>query len=346
MVLNAIEHLLGHFDYFFAEGYLMEIFGILWQELIMRPMINSLALLYQLLFNNFGFSIIVFTILIRLAMIPLTVRQTRQMKKMQIIQPKMKAIQDKYKGKSGDARRQMSSETMALYKEAGVSPVGCLGPMIIQMPIWIGFYRAILQTMPSTPEGMANLSALFYSWNPAISAVPFNSQFIGLSLVDLVSAASLPWNYVLPVVVGASMFLQQKMTTNPTTDPRQRQTNQMMLWMMPIMFGAFTWQFPAGLAVYILFSNIVGVVIQYYVGGKQPIELFGRSFLGTDQTKAELVAQRAAEVAESNVDASSPKESDQNGQSEEIQRKDSRRGDRNRSRRNGRRARRRRNKGN
>ena len=112
------------------------------------------------------------------------------------------------------------------------------------------------------------------------------------------------------------------------------------------MFGAFTWQFPAGLAVYILFSNIVGVVIQYYVGGKQPIELFGRSFLGTDQTKAELVAQRAAEVAESNVDASSPKESDQNGQSEEIQRKDSRRGDRNRSRRNGRRARRRRNKGN
>ena len=104
----------------------MEIFGILWQEIIMRPMINSLALLYQLLFTNFGFSIIVFTILIRLAMIPLTVRQTRQMKKMQIIQPKMKAIQDKYKGKSGDARRQMSSETMALYKDAGVSPVGCL----------------------------------------------------------------------------------------------------------------------------------------------------------------------------------------------------------------------------
>ena len=85
----------------------MEFFGILWQEIIMRPMINSLALLYQLLFNNFGFSIIVFTILIRLAMIPLTVRQTQQMKKMQIIQPKMKVIQDKYKGKSGDARRQM-----------------------------------------------------------------------------------------------------------------------------------------------------------------------------------------------------------------------------------------------
>ena len=167
----------------------MEIFGILWLEVIMRPMINSLALLYQLLFSNFGLSIIVFTVLIRLAMIPLTVRQTRQMKKMQGIQPKLKAIQDKYKGKKGDARRAMSSETMGLYKSAGVSPVGCLGPMIIQMPIWIGFYRAILRTMPSTPEGMANLSDLFYSWNPAIASVPFNSQFLGISLVDLVSAA-------------------------------------------------------------------------------------------------------------------------------------------------------------
>jgi YidC/Oxa1 family membrane protein insertase len=325
----------------------MEIFGILWQEIIMRPMINSLALLYQLLFSNFGLSIIVFTVLIRLAMIPLTIRQTRSMKKMQLIQPRLKVIQDKYKGKKGDARRKMSSETMALYKDAGVNPVGCLGPMIIQMPIWIGFYRAILRTMPSTPEGMANLSDLFYSWNPAIAAVPFNSHFLGLSLVDLVQYAAVPWNYALPVLVGASMFLQQKMTTNPTSDPRQKQTNQMMLWMMPIMFGAFTWQFPAGLAVYILFSNIIGVVIQYYVGGKQPIELFGRSFLGTESSKAERAAQLIAEAAggSSKVQESDPEELDEDDQSAEVLRKDSRRSDRNSARRTGRRTRRRRNKG-
>jgi len=320
----------------------MEIFGILWLEVIMRPMINSLALLYKLLFNNFGLSIIVFTILIRLAMIPLTVRQTRQMKKMQGIQPKLKAIQEKYKGEKGDARRAMSTETMALYKTAGVSPIGCLGPMIVQMPIWIGFYRAILRTMPSTPEGLANLSGLFYGWNPAISSVPFDSQFLGISLVDLVSAAAVPWNYALPLLVGASMFLQQKMTTNPTSDPRQRQTNQMMLWMMPIMFGAFTWQFPAGLAVYILFSNIVGVVIQYYVGGKQPIELFGRSFLGTETSRAERAAQVAAEANAPKGQTSSPKESDDDEKSTEVLRKDGRRSNRNRSRRTGRRTRRRR----
>jgi YidC/Oxa1 family membrane protein insertase len=323
----------------------MEIFGILWQEVIMRPMINSLALLYQILFSNFGLSIIVFTILIRLAMIPLTVRQTRQMKKMQSIQPKLKEIQNKYKGKKGDDRRKMSSETMGLYKDAGVSPVGCLGPMIIQMPIWIGFYRAILRTMPSTPEGMANLSGLFYDWNPAISSVPFDSHFLGLSLVDLVSAAAMPWNYALPVLVGASMFLQQKMTTNPSTDPRQKQTNQMMLWMMPIMFGAFTWQFPAGLAVYILFSNAIGVVIQYFVGGKQPIELFGRSFLGTDASRAERAAQLAAEATVGNAPKPDPEESDDHEQSTELRGQDGRRSDRNRSRRSGRRTRRRRNKG-
>jgi YidC/Oxa1 family membrane protein insertase len=331
--------------YFSRGGYLMEIFGLLWQEVIMRPMINILALLYQLLFSNFGLSIIVFTVLIRLAMIPLTVRQTRQMKKMQLIQPKLKAIQDKYKGKKGEDRRKMSSETMGLYKDAGVSPVGCLGPMIIQMPIWIGFYRAILRTMPSTPEGMANLSDLFYAWNPAIASVPFDSHFLGLSLVDLVSAAAMPWNYVLPVLVGASMFLQQKMTTNPSTDPRQKQTNQMMLWMMPIMFGAFTWQFPAGLAVYILFSNVIGVVIQYYVSGKQPIELFGRSFLGTNASKAERAAQLAAEAAGVSAPTLDPEESDQDDQSTEILEQDGRRSDRNRSRRSGRRTRRRRNKG-
>jgi YidC/Oxa1 family membrane protein insertase len=275
-------------------------------------------------------------------MIPLTVRQTRQMKKMQGIQPKLKAIQEKYKGKKGDARRAMSTDTMALYKTAGVSPIGCLGPMIVQMPIWIGFYRAILRTMPSTPEGLANLSGLFYGWNPAISSVPFDSQFLGISLVDLVSAAAVPWNYALPLLVGASMFLQQKMTTNPTSDPRQRQTNQMMLWMMPIMFGAFTWQFPAGLAVYILFSNIVGVVIQYYVGGKQPIELFGRSFLGTETSRAERAAQVAAEANAPKGQTSSPKESDDDDKSTEVLRKDGRRSNRNRSRRTGRRTRRRR----
>ena len=249
----------------------MEIFGLLWTEIIMRPMINSLALLYQLLFQNFGLSIIVFTIVIRILMIPLTVRQYHQMKKMQLIQPRMKALQEKYKDKSREAKQKMSKETMALYKEIGVNPIGCLGPMFIQMPIWIGLYRAIIRTIPGTPEGLANLSTLLYGWNPGISSVPLDSMFFGINLADFVSAAPLPMNFFMPILVGVSMWVMQKMTTVPSTDPRQRQTNQMMLWMMPIMFGVFTFQFPSGLAIYILFSNIVGIVIQYFISGKESL---------------------------------------------------------------------------
>lgn len=247
----------------------MEFLGILWTEIIMRPMINSLALLYDLLFSNFGLSIILFTILIRLAMIPLTIRQTKQMRAMSAMQPKVKALQEKYKGKDRAQKSKLSQETMALYKEAGVNPVGCLGPMVIQMPIWFGLYRAIFRAVPPTPEGMANLSGLLYTWNPARAQVPLDSGFLGMDLVDFVQAQPPPVNLLLPVLVGASMWLTQKMTMTHSADPRQASTNRMMLWMMPIMFGFFTFQFPTGLAIYILFSNLIGIAIQYFVNGRQ-----------------------------------------------------------------------------
>ena len=324
----------------------MEIFGVLWNEIIMRPMINSLALLSDVLFDNFGLSIIVFTILIRFVLIPLTMRQTKQMRKMQTLQPRMKALQAKYKGKSREDRRALSSDTMKLYKDAGINPVGCLGPLVIQMPIWIGLYRAILRTMPSTPEGMADLSNAFYSWNPAISNVPIDSMFLGVDLVDFVQAAVFPINYALPVVVGASMWLQQKMTTGSqkNMDPRQAQTNQIMLWMMPIMFGFFTFQFPAGLALYILFSNIVGVVIQYYVGGRQPIVMFGRAFLGSRESRAEALAEAAASDEAPAPEEEGPREGkDSDEQPPDVHREERGRSNRRRPRGSRRRARRRRN---
>jgi YidC/Oxa1 family membrane protein insertase len=247
----------------------MAIFGILWNEIIMRPMVNSLALLYDVLWDNFGLSIIVFTIAIRFLLIPMTIRQTKQMKAMSGLQPQIKALQEKYKGKSREERAGLSRETMALYKTNGVNPVGCLGPMVIQMPIWFGLFRALFKVVPPTPEGLANLDGLFYSWNPARHGVPFNSDFLGLDLVGLVSAQPAPISILLPVLVGGSMWLTQKMTMTKPSDERQAQTNQIMLWMMPIMFGFFTFQFPTGLAFYIFVSNVAGFVIQYFVTGRQ-----------------------------------------------------------------------------
>ena len=246
----------------------MDIFGIFWTEIIMRPMVNTLTLIYTILYN-FGFSIILFTVIVRILMIPLQVRQVKQMKGMAEIQPKIKAIQDKYKDKKDkDSKQKMTSETMGLYRQTGMNPIGCLGPMIIQLPIWIGLYRAIFKTVPPTPEGLANLSSYLYSWNPVINQLPINSEFLTMNLVDPVQSTPRIFMIMLPLLVGATTWLQQKMTTFNTGDARQQQTNKMMLWMMPIMFGFFTLSFPAGLAVYILFSNITGIGIQYFILNK------------------------------------------------------------------------------
>ena len=241
----------------------MELIGDVWNAVIIGPMINSLVLLYSIFFSSFGITIIIFTVLVRAVMIPLTIKQSRQMKAMSSLQPKLKEIQQRY----ASDRQKISQETMRLYREQGVNPLGCLGPMFIQMPIWIGLYQALLKTLPSTPEKMVGLSGHLYSWLPRVSEViPLDSSFLWL---DLALPDSTP---VLPVLVGGSMWLMQKMTTMPAADPRQASTNRMMLWMMPLMFGFFSLSFPSGLALYWVVSNIIGVVIQGFVTGWGPLE--------------------------------------------------------------------------
>lgn len=221
-------------------------------------MVNGLMLLYIGLFHNLGISILVFTALVRLATLPLTIRQTRQMRGMSQLQPRLQELQKKY---AGD-RPRISQETFRLYKEQGINPIGCLGPMVIQMPIWIGLYWALVKLLPSTPESLAGLSGVLYSSLSVVhESLPVHSRFLGL---DLALADRTP---ILPLLVGGSMWLQQKMTTYPTTDPRQRQTNTLMLWMFPLMFAFLTFQFPTGLALYWVASNVIGVAIQYKITG-------------------------------------------------------------------------------
>ena len=241
----------------------LSFFFDIWNLVIIQPMINGLVLLYSWTFSNFGLAILAFTVLVRLAMVPLTVKQSRQIKAMGQLQPLMKEIQERHKGD----RQKASQETMRLYKERGVNPLGCLGPMFIQFPIWIGLYQAILQTVPSNPESLVGLSRHLYDWLPQVhSVIPLDSRFLWMDL-----AIPDPSPFVMPVLVGASMFVMQKMTTMPTADERQASTNRMMLWMMPAMFGFFTLNFPSGLALYWVVSNIVGVAIQGFVTGWGPL---------------------------------------------------------------------------
>ena len=239
----------------------MEIIALVWNTFILDPLLNGLVFLYAVLGRNFGITIVVFTIIVRLATLPLTLRQIRSTQKMTALQPRLKVIQERY----AKDRARLSQETMKLYRESGVNPIGCLGPLVIQFPIWIGLYMAIIQVLPTSPESLAGLSGHLYSWMPMVNqVVPLNSKFLGL---DLAVAETSVVTYFTAVLVGASMWVMQKMSTPLAADPRQQSTNRMLLWMMPVMFGFFTLSLPAGLPLYWLVSNVIGIVIQYFVTG-------------------------------------------------------------------------------
>lgn len=228
----------------------------IWNLIVLDPMLNGLIALSEYCFHNFGLAIIVLTIVIRLILMPLTIRQTQSTKAMQSLQPKIQEIQKKY---ARDQKR-LQQELMQVYKEAGINPLGCMWPMLIQLPIWIALYQSILQALAATPENLLALSQHLYNWEIVGRAIPLNEDFLGLKL-------SQPDNtLILAILVGFTMWVQQKMVTPPSTDPRQQQMSSMTTLMMPMMFAFFTLSFPSGLALYWVVSNIIGIIIQYFVG--------------------------------------------------------------------------------
>lgn len=231
----------------------------IWNLLILNPMINLLLVLYNFLISNFGLAIVAMTIIVRLIMQPLMSTQMRSMKAMQELQPELQALQKKY----GKDRERMAQEQMKIYREKGINPFGGCLPMIIQMPVWIALYQAIIQVLGSTPEQLMQLSQHIYEPLAAMveRAIPLNSQFLWLNL-----ALPDPY-YVLPVLVVFVFWLQQKMSSVPTTDPQSASMNQSMQIMMPIMFGFFTLSVASGLALYWVVSGLIGIITQYRIAG-------------------------------------------------------------------------------
>jgi YidC/Oxa1 family membrane protein insertase len=229
----------------------------IWNTVILEPVLNSLIALTNVMGGSFGLAIIVLTVIVRLILFPLTVRQTQSTKAMQTLQPKIQELQKRY----GKNQQKLQQEMMKLYKEAGINPLGCLWPMLIQLPIWIALYQSIMQALAATPESLLSLSQHLYSWGAIGHAIPLGDKFLWLNL-------SRPDpNLILAILVGGTMWVQQKMVTPPATDPRQRSMTNMTTTMMPLMFGLFTLSFPSGLALYWVVSNVIGIVIQYFVSG-------------------------------------------------------------------------------
>jgi len=195
-------------------------------RLLAEPMFLLLTAIDRLA-GNYGVSIILLTLLIKTVFIPLTHKSYRSMKAMQAIQPQVKALQEKYKNN----KEKLSRETMTLYREHKINPLGGCLPMFVQIPFFIAFFNILYTTIE-------------------LRHTPFVGWITDLSAKD-------PY-YILPVIMGISMFVQQKI--QPTTmDPKQAR----LMMFLPVVFTFFFMNFPAGLVLYWLFNNLFTVTQQY-----------------------------------------------------------------------------------
>ncbi|MCS6773674.1 MAG: YidC/Oxa1 family membrane protein insertase [Thermoflexales bacterium] len=226
--------------------------GNIFDFLLVNPMTNALMLLYGALGNSYVLAIVALTLIIRLLTLPLTLRQQISAMKMSALQPQIKALQEKYKNDPQTLSQEM--------RKLGFNPLsGCL-PLLIQFPILIAMYQAIIRTLAVTPLSLVELGSHTYSFLPGIaSLVPINSTFLGI--FDLGTPDRF---FIIPILVVVTTYFANKLMTPPTTDPTMRQTNQMMQLMMPMMFGFFMLSTPVGLGIYWIVSNVAGV-LQYYI---------------------------------------------------------------------------------
>ena len=200
------------------------IFGIL-----AVPILRGLQFFYEYI-ANFGVSIIIVTLIIRLITFPLQYKSFKSMKKMQQLQPEMARIKERYK----DDPKKMQQETMELFKRGGANPLGGCFPMLLQMPVFFAFYQVL-------NNAVELVGAPFYFW------------ITDLSVKD-------PY-YVLPILMMVTMFAQTKMNPGASTDPTQKK----IMYLMPIIFGFIMKDLPAGLNLYITVSILFGIVQQLLV---------------------------------------------------------------------------------
>lgn len=195
----------------------------IWNSYFVYPLSWLITYFAEMFNENYGLSIVIVTILARLVLLPLNIKQLKSSQAMQDIQPELKELQTKYSSKDANTQQKLQQETMALFQKHGVNPLaGCL-PIFVQMPILIAMFHAITRT--------AEISTHNFLWFELGSTDP-----------------------ILPVITGVTTWLQQKlmMAGSPASQNPQM---MVMLWVMPIMIGVFAFFFPAALALYWVIGN-------------------------------------------------------------------------------------------
>ncbi|MCP3026930.1 YidC family membrane integrase SpoIIIJ [Halobacillus sp. A5] len=204
-----------------------------WNEYIVYPLSQTLQFFADSTNGSYGLAIIIVTIIIRLLLLPLNVKQLKSSKAMQEIQPQLQELRQKHSSKDQKTQQQLQQETMQLFQKNGVNPLaGCL-PIIVQMPVLIGFYHAIMRT--------ETIQTHDFLWLQLGTPDPF-----------------------LAILTALTTFLQQKLMMAGGAAAQNPQM-QMMLYIMPLMIGTFAFFFPSALALYWIVGNIVMILQTVFI---------------------------------------------------------------------------------
>jgi len=206
-----------------------------WNKYFVYPLSWLITYFAELTSNSYGLAIIIVTLLIRFALLPLMIKQTKSSKAMQAIQPELKELREKYSSKDQATQQKLQQETMQLFQKHGVNPLAGCFPLLVQMPILIGFYHAIMRTREIAEHN--------FLWFDLGESDPY---------------------YILPLVAGVTTFIQQKITMMGMENNPQM---AMMLWLMPIMIVVFAISFPAALSLYWVVGNIFMIVQTILIKG-------------------------------------------------------------------------------
>ncbi len=219
---------------------------------ILEPFALAIAFLLSYSYdftNSYGFSIVVLTVIINIIIFPLTLRQTRSTKRMQDIQPELKKLQKQHK----DNKEQLNKEIAELYKTKGINPLGCVLPLIIQMPVWFALFRVLREPLEFIPKDASlftklgdQASILFFTMNLQIPASEIETW------IDRI-----PYLVLILFVILTALYQQSQLTKKSgNSNNPQAQQMQMIGKIMPLFFGFISWTLPSGLVVYFLTGNI------------------------------------------------------------------------------------------
>lgn len=242
----------------------------MWDTIIIEPFINLLLWISRLV-GNFGVALILFTILTRIVLYPLTAKQIKSSAAMQELQKDKRylEIQTKYKGD----KEKLAQEQMKLYQELKINPMASCLPTLIQFPIIIGLYQAMIQTMATGPLDLLNLTRHVYPKFLSIAEVlPLNSKFLWMDM-GLPERLNIPGlNFGIPVlaiVVVITTYISTKIMTPPqqpgATDQGAMMSKMMNIY-MPVLMGWLAWSLQSGLALYFVVTNLVQIA-QYAITG-------------------------------------------------------------------------------